>query len=121
MAGVLEIITEPVDTAIIVTVIGEVDNLTAPQLRTAITAALERAGAQDVPGVVVIDMTPVSYLGSAGLSALVDTTGDARDRANALRIVVGEQRPVIRSIQVGGLDSYLTICNSVVDALALQP
>jgi len=120
VAGVLEIITESVDTAITVTVTGEVDHLGAAQLRTAVTAALAGAGAHDVPGVIVIDLTGVSFLDSAGLSALVDATGDAGERGNPLRIVVGQQGPVIRTIQLRGLNSYLTLCNSVADALAIH-
>ena len=121
MSTPLEIISEPLDSAVLITVVGEVDNATAPQLRTAVAEALRPAGGQDKAGVAVIDLTRVSFLGSAGLSVLVDATGEAREHSKPLRIVVDAHDPVIRSIQRRGLESYLALCNSVADALGLQP
>jgi anti-sigma B factor antagonist len=55
------------------------------------------------------------------LSALIDVTGDAREHSKPLRIVVDAHHPVIRPIQLTGLESYLALCNSVADALGPQP
>jgi anti-sigma B factor antagonist len=112
MSTPLEIISEPLDSAVLITVVGEVDNATAPRLRTVVAEALWRAGT----GVAIIDLTRVSFLGSAGLSALIDVTDDAREHSKPLRIVVDAHHPVIRPIQLTGLESYLALCNSVADA-----
>ncbi len=96
-----------------VTVAGEIDADTAPLLKSAVTRAIE-----DTPrGDRVLDLTAVTFLDSAGLAALVDATERAEERREALRIVVDANRPVIRPIEVTGLDDVLRLYHSVDDAL----
>lgn len=101
------------DDTVIVVVAGEVDLDTAPRLRAAITAALADAGA----GACVVDLTEVTFLGSAGLTALLDGTREAEHRQEPLRIVVDANRPVIRPIEITGLDDVLSLYHSVDEAL----
>lgn len=99
--------------AIVVTVVGEVDVLTAPRLLAAVSDALERAGR----GPVVVDLSEVSLLGSAGLAALVEAALAAERRQEPLRVVVDHTRPVIRPLEATGLDQVLRLYHSVSDAL----
>jgi anti-sigma B factor antagonist len=99
--------------AIVVTVAGEVDVLTAPRLLAAVSEALEQAGG----GLVVVDLSEVSFLGSAGLAALVDAALAAEGRHEPLRVVVDHTRPVIRPLEASGLDQVLRLHRSVEDAL----
>jgi anti-sigma B factor antagonist len=99
--------------AIVVTVVGEVDVLTAPRLLAAVSDALERAGS----GPVVVDLSEVSFLGSAGLAALVEAALAAERRQEPLRVVVDHTRPVIRPLEATGLDQVLRLYHSVSDAL----
>jgi anti-anti-sigma factor len=108
-----------------VTATREVDVLTAPVLRTAIRAAL------DHPGPVVVDLSGITFLSSAGLGVLVaadDTAAQTgRDRAGAgarrarLRLVLGDERPVRHPMQIAGLDQALAIYDTVADALVDEP
>ena len=53
-----------------VTVVGEVDTFTAPVLRSTLDGQLEQQ-----PGELVIDLSGVQFLGSAGLAVLVSCAG----------------------------------------------
>jgi anti-sigma B factor antagonist len=100
--------------AVVVTVAGEVDELTVDRLHTAVVAAFEAAGS----GPVVVDLTEVSFLGSAGLGALVDAQRLAHRRREPLRVVVDEHRPVIRPLEASGVDRFLALYYDVDEALA---
>jgi anti-sigma B factor antagonist len=120
----LNIETRAEDGAVVVAVAGEVDQATAPSLRAALAdafvwAALKRATLKPSGGVVVADLTGVTFLGTAGLSALVGAACEAERRNGPLRVVVDEAHPVIRPIQITGLDSVLMLYRDVVDALGL--
>ena len=106
-----------VDGTLVVDVAGEVDLDTAPRLRAAIDAALAEAAG----GACIVDLTTVSYLGSAGLTALVNATCEAEALREPLRIVVDANRPVIRPIELTGLDHLLSLFHSVDEALAAGP
>lgn len=82
---------------------GEVDCSTAPQLSACIDSLLSAA-----PAEVVIDLTRVSFLDSAGLHALVSANGRARELGVRLRVLVGT-RAVERPIQVTGLWDVLGV------------
>jgi anti-sigma B factor antagonist len=67
----------------------------------------------------VVDLTGVSFLGSHGLAALV---GAAQESASSrykdpMRLVVDSNRPVVRPLQVTGLDEVLALYPSVEEAL----
>ncbi|HEY0803858.1 MAG TPA: anti-sigma factor antagonist [Pseudonocardiaceae bacterium] len=102
--------------AVVLLVEGEIDGLTAPRLRAAIDAAFERLNGR----VLVLDLTQVEFLGSAGLRALLDSAAEAMrlDGYQPLRVVVDENRPVVRPIEIVGLDNVLALYDSVSDALA---
>lgn len=95
---------------------GEVDAHTAPRLRAALDRAFADAGARPV----VLDLTDVSFLGSRGLTALVDAHR-AASAASPLRVVVDHTRPVIRPIHLLGLEGVLSLFRNVEDALRDQP
>jgi anti-sigma B factor antagonist len=89
---------------------GEVDLVTAPALRTALTNALDESPG----GLCVVDLTGVTFLDSAGLTTLIEVN----QRAHSLRVVVGSNRPVIRPIQLTGLDGVLALYSTLEEALA---
>lgn len=97
---------------LVLSVVGEVDALTVPVLRAAVSAGIVENGP------VVVDLTKVSFLGSAGLAMLVDAVRDANQHDTSVRIVVGFSRPVVRPLEVTGLDTVLPVFVSVQDAVA---
>lgn len=102
--------------AVVVTVSGDVDALTAPRLRHELDQAFADVGT----GAVVVDLTDVTFLASRGLSTLVDAHREASALV-PLRVVVDHTRPVIRPLQVTGLADVLTLFNYVEEALQGEP
>ena len=70
------------DGTVTLTVVGEVDAFTAPRLRPLIASQLESQ-----PRELVLDLSAVEFLGSAGLAVLVETQTLARDRGVAGKVV----------------------------------
>lgn len=104
-----------VDDVLVVRVTGEVDLRTAPQLQQALDETLERM----TGGRVVVDLTDVPFFGSPGLAVLVEAASQADECHCKLRIVVGINPLVRRSIEVTGLDRVLVLCVNVVEAVTV--
>lgn len=102
-----------VDDSIVVSVAGEIDTLTTPRLRQAVGEAIDEAAG----GSVIVDLTAVTFLGSPGLAALVEAVGQAQRRGGPLRVVVDKSRPVLRPIELTGLDDVLALYETVEEAL----
>lgn len=104
------------DDAVILVVDGAVDGLTAPRLRAAIDDAFDRLDGR----LLVLDLTAVRFLGSPGLRALFDSAAQAvHHRGHApLRVVVDHNRPVVRPIEIVGLDNVLALYHDVAGALS---
>jgi len=85
-------------------------------MRAAIGAAFDRLTGR----MLVLDLTQVRFLGSAGLRTLLDSAAEAVTHRGhePLRVVVDENRPVVRPIEIVGLDNVLALYHSVSDALA---
>ena len=94
------------DGAVTVTVVGEVDTFTAPVLRSSLDSQLEQS-----PRELIIDLSGVQFLGSAGLAVLVETQKAARSRDVALRLIA-TTRAVTRPLEVTGLIDLFTIADS---------
>ena len=88
-----------------VTVVGEVDSTTAPGLRNCLLEALSRPGATSVE----VDLSRVTFLDSAGLSALAVAHRAAAATGRELRIRCGTARAVVRPLQITGLWDVFTI------------
>jgi anti-sigma B factor antagonist len=108
----LDIVHHEVDGILVLKVTGEIDMETAPALCQAVIAGIDQARGEPC----ILDLTSVMFLGSAGLTALVQATRHAEQRREPLRIVVDHNRPVIRPIQVTGLDDVLSLYHSVNEA-----
>jgi anti-anti-sigma factor len=86
----------------IVTVTGEVDMLTAPRLQRDLDAALDKH-----PAMLVVDLTDVSFLGSAGLAALIAL--EQRSGESCRLHLVAPSAATRRPIQVTGLETTLAV------------
>ncbi|WP_040808207.1 MULTISPECIES: STAS domain-containing protein [Nocardia] len=96
--------------ATVLTVAGDVDLATAPALENAVDAAL--AG---TPAALVIDLTAVSFLASAGMAVLVG----AHKRAGDTRIAVVADGPATsRQLKVTSLDQVFALHPTLDEALA---
>jgi anti-sigma B factor antagonist len=102
--------TEHRDTAIVLTVRGELDLVTAPTLNQAITAAI-----QHQPQTLVIDLSAVTFLGSVAMTLLV-TTQRAAGQTTTLRVITGPTSA--RALHRLGMDHVLPIFPTLQQALA---
>lgn len=98
----------------IVTVTGEVDVLTAPELAAFLTAQLA------VSQLVVVNLDGVRLLASAGLSVLFEVSELAIQEDRDLRLVC-HSRTVNLALEVTGLRERLPFADSVPDALNTVP
>jgi anti-sigma B factor antagonist len=105
----LQVLEHGVD-ARVVTVTGEVDTLTAPQLAGFLNEQLSTAR------VVVVDLDGVEFLGSAGLSVLFEANELATEQDRALRLVC-HSRIANRALEATDLRERFTFADTVPDAL----
>jgi anti-anti-sigma factor len=97
------------DEATVLTVVGEVDLATAPTLENAIDATLG-----GTPAALIIDLSQVSFLASAGMAALVA----AHQRAGATPIAVVADGPATgRQLKMTSLDQVFALYRTLDEAL----
>jgi anti-anti-sigma factor len=110
--------TDPIATSVsredgiaVLAVSGEVDLSTVGALEAAIADALTGQ-----PGALVVDLTGVDFLASAGLQTLVAT--HERVSKDALFAVVADGPATSRPIQLTGLDQILSLYPTMAEAIA---
>jgi len=96
--------------AAILSVRGDVDALTAPELTQAIVAALDKG-----PSTVIVDLSDVAFLASAGMSVLVEA--QERVSASAKLLVVADGSATSRPIKMVGIDKIVSLYPTLADAL----
>lgn len=98
----------------VVTVTGEVDALTAPELAACLTEQLAVARA------VVVDLDGVQLLASAGLRVLFEADDLATQQGRHVRLVCNS--PTVNLVvETAGLRDHFTFVDSVADALDERP
>ncbi|MEC3980927.1 STAS domain-containing protein [Amycolatopsis sp. H20-H5] len=107
--GGLAVRTRRDDDAVIVSLTGDIDLATAPELRKAAEEAL-----RDRPRLLVLDLADVEFLASAGLAVLLAIQAQAEGVVR----VVAASRATLRPIELTGLDRQLAMFDSVEAALA---
>jgi anti-sigma B factor antagonist len=99
--------------ATVVHVVGEIDAIMAPTLEREVRRACAQAG----PGtLVVLDLSKVNFLASAGLAVLASAQRSCRAQGRPSR-VVAPHRDVLRPLALEGLDEMLDIVPSLAHAL----
>lgn len=104
-------VTEHGTDARVVTVGGEIDALTAPELGALLTAQLAAAP------LVVVDLERVRFLGSAGLSVLFAANEFATRENRSLWLVFPHRGMVNRALEVTGLREQYNTAETVAAAL----
>lgn len=111
----LTVATTERDDVTIVTVSGEVDVYTAPQLRAVLE---ERIAAGQTA--LIVDLQDVGFLDSTGLGVLVGRVKAVKKLDGWLRVVCSNER-ILRLFAITGLDRVIAIHDSVEAALAADP
>ena len=99
----------------VITAAGEIDLTIAEYLRNALLSTLN-AGATAL----VVDLTGATFLDSAGVTALVRASRRASVSEAALRLAVTAP-PVLRVIDLVGLNQLVPVYPSVAEAIASLP
>jgi anti-sigma B factor antagonist len=105
----MQIATTPGSDRYIVTVSGEVDLATSPDLDDAVIAGLE-SGTNSV----IIDLTDVSFMDSSGLGVIVRALKRCREAEIELDLVITNDR-VLKVFGITGLDQVIPIHDSIED------
>lgn len=101
--------------AVVLRITGEVDVVTTPS----IAETIERHVTEHTSGdtrLLVLDLSEVSFLSSAGLALLANTKVLAARRGMEVR-VVAQSRVVVRPMSLTGLDKALRVTPDVTTAL----
>jgi anti-sigma B factor antagonist len=92
------------DGRLVVTVRGELDLATAPQLEEALLPPLREGGQA------VLDLRPLDFMDSTGVRVIVAAHLAAQESGGRLAIVRNDpQGPVGRVLEISGLDAILDI------------
>ena len=91
--------------------VGELDTLTSPLLQARVAEQLAEARS------LVIDLSEITFLGSAGLAVLVGAKDDADARSVRLWLVPGS-RIAKRALEATGLLGLFQVADDVTGALA---
>ncbi len=99
-----------VDGVAVVSAVGAVDMLTAPQLQEVVNAVADRR-----PAGLILDMTEVDFLGSAGMQVLVLTHKRLSGRTRFA--VVADGPATSRPLKITGLTDYVELFSTLDVAL----
>ena len=99
----LQITTKELDRKYLISVRGEVDLYSSPELRTAVTKAVPAA--HDAVGV---DLSGVAYMDSSGVATLVEGLRASVQKKNEF-VLVAPSHPVMKVLQLSRLDSVFDI------------
>lgn len=88
--------SQPQPGIVVLHAVGEVDAATVPELAVALDSAWESA-----PRAVVLDLSQVGFLGTAGLTEILHAAGRAESARAGFRLVTGG-RSVARALDVIG-------------------
>ena len=106
----LGIRTDQDGAACTVTLDGEVDVYTAPQLKERLVQLIDDGCVN-----VVVDLRGVGFIDSSGLGVLVSALRRARERDGAVRIVCTKDS-VLKIFRITGLDKVFPIFSDVAEA-----
>jgi anti-sigma B factor antagonist len=109
--GAFAIAESWVDGVVVLALTGELDMLTAPALEDAIASATGKE-----PSAMIVDLTKVRFLASAGLSVLVAAYLDVTPSAQFG--IVADGVAVRRPLKLTGIDTLVTLFPTLQDALA---
>ena len=99
---------------VLVSVAGELDLFTAPQLGSLLDRSIEQGATS-----VTVDLSEVTFLDAAALGVLVRAAQHFGSDSGTLRVICPDAR-LRRLFEITGLDEMLTICASGEGALAAR-
>jgi anti-anti-sigma factor len=113
--ALIEVSQDLRDAAVVVSVVGELDSGSVGVLQPRLDAAIEAAGGHPAK-LLVIELSRVTYFGSAGLNAVLECYEKGFAAGVSVRVVAAN-REVVRPIEVTRLDKILRPYPNVADAV----
>jgi anti-sigma B factor antagonist len=113
MTPLADVRFETTDRVVVARLEGEIDMSNASQLATAIIARVS----SDAMGV-VLDLSAVDYLDSAGIHVVFDLRERLTRRGQEIRLVVGLDSPIATALQYAGVPGTIGTTDIVQDAIA---
>lgn len=99
----VKLVAQVVGDATVVSVSGEIDVFTAPQLREVLMAAIEGGSRR-----MIVDLEGVEFLDSTGLAVLVAGLKRVREAGGDLHVVCTRDH-ILRVLELTGLDKVLAV------------
>ena len=96
----------------VIAVRGEIDLFTAPELKSALSEAIESGHTR-----IVVDLTDTTFLDSTALGVLIGAVKRLRSRDGAL-VIVNVDQNIAKTFEITGLDQIFTILPTRDDAIA---
>ena len=84
----------------VVTIAGEIDASNSSEIAGRLYAALSNRSTA-----IVVDLTPTTYIDSAGINLLFELSNNLGERQQRLHLVVATASPIARMVGIVGLDS----------------
>lgn len=104
--------------AVVVGISGELDAASAPMAWRKVQIAIERAARSSI---VVLDLSGANFLDSLGITTLINLHQRSHRQQVELRVVAEPGRPIRRMLSLAGVDTLLTIHDSLEDARTAPP
>ncbi|MDR6594879.1 MULTISPECIES: STAS domain-containing protein [Saccharothrix] len=112
--------TQAEDQAVVVGIVGDVDQSTSEALDKALDEGVAKAKESGAL-LVVVDLQEVGFVASAGLSSLIKAHNRARDEGLELVVVLPEEHRLARLLWLTALSRVLTVVSSLEEALTKAP
>lgn len=113
MTDAIDIGTAAQDGVLVVTVRGDLDLYTAPDLRAGMLAAIGDGAAS-----VVLDLRATSFMDSTALGVIIAAMKALRAQGGRL-VLVNESRSISKTLAITGLDELLAVERTIEEAVAL--
>lgn len=95
----------------VVSVGGELDVYTAPELEERLAALIEEGRVA-----IIVDLTDVSFMDSTGLGLLIKVLKWTREKGGSLDVVANSEK-TLKVFRITGLDGVISLHSSVDEAL----
>jgi anti-sigma B factor antagonist len=109
----MEITTQAINQVELITVKGRVDSVEAVRLANALESALHRGKFR-----IVVDMSEVEYMSSAGFRALGDAQRNSQRNQRGEVVLAQVPSPIHEALELVGFTEYFHIEDSLPSALA---
>jgi anti-anti-sigma factor len=100
MTLLAKVIEETHGSVVVAAIDGEVDASNTEEIGARLRSALSNRSTA-----LVVDLTPTTYLDSAGINLMFELAGALRERQQQLLLVVPADAPIARAIAITGLDA----------------